>query len=558
MVNQALRIRIRPISVILSLLLIVSATYSHAQATATLSADVVSEFESVTLTVTDRSRNESDPDFSSLESDFEITQVSTSSSIQIEGGRVDSTRKWQLELMPKRTGAINIPPLVVGNSRTNSLRLRVNPISDRERDYISRTAFFETIVTPEEQYPQAAIYVTRRMLYTSQARIPSMPQEKKLDIVNATVLPIGNRETLREVRNGIEYYVMQWRYVIFAEKSGSMRIPGENARVAIYGNQFRPQIRPIVAPEKTITILPIPDSYPTDEPWFPASRVELAQSFEPSGTYTLNLGDALTRSIELRARDSYQSALLPLELGSIEDVRVYPEQATLDSILDNGRVWGTQSRSFNLVPIEPGRVTLPEFQLTWWDTDARDVKVATLPSATFIVPDPRSNGVSSDVAQILDPSLETQPNLLQTGIDEVSSWIYFLVVVAIVGWLTVFTLLYLNRERLLQRFRAKSFITQVDYGAIRHALSHSDRSTLRHAILHTVAQHLDVDLVSSRRLFLDSDNGHQLLTQLDQLAYNESTIEFDYDMKTIQQVIDSIVKNYASNSEAFGLQSVLN
>ena len=538
--------------------MILGAVHTQAQASATLSADVVSEFESVMLTVSDRSRDESDPDFSSLEVDFEISQVSTSSNIQIVNGRVDSMRKWQLELMPKRTGTINIPPLTVGNAQTNGLRLRVNPISDRERDYISRTAFFETIVTPQEQYPQAAIYVTRRMLYTSQARIPSMPQEKKLDIVDATVLPIGNRETIREVRNGIEYYVMQWRYVVFAEKSGTMRIPGENARVAIYGNQFRPQIRPIVAPERTITILPIPVEYPRDEAWFPASRVELTQSFEPSGTSTLNLGDALTRSIQLRARDSYQSALLPLELGTLEDVRVYPEQATMDSVLDGDRVWGTQSRSFNLVPIEPGRVILPEFQLTWWDTEERTVKVASLPSSVFNVPDPRGNQSPSDASRSFDPSLTAQPDDLQRRSGDISSWVYVLAVVASVGWLVAFVLLYINRKRLLQRVGVKSFLSQIDYSAIRHAMSHSDPSTLRHAILHTLAQHLAVDLVTARQLLLDSTEGSQLLSQLDQLAYSDSTAEFEYDLKTIQQVIDSIVKNYSSDAEEFGLQSVLN
>ena len=543
---------------LLVLVLILSAAYSQAQATATLSADVVSEFESVTLTVTDRSRDESDPDFSSLETDFEITQVSTSSSIQIVAGRVDSTRKWQLELMPKRTGAINIQPLIVGNSQTNSLTLRVNPISERERDYISRTAFFETIITPREQYPQAAIYVTRRMMYTSQARIPSMPQEKKLDIVDATVLPIGNRETLREVRNGIEYYVMQWRYVVFAEKSGTMRIPGENARVAIYGNQFRPQIRPIVAPEEAITILPIPDAYPRDEPWFPASSVGLTQSFEPTDTDTLNLGDALTRSIEVRARDSYQSALLPLELGSLEDVRIYPEQATMDSVLEGDRVWGTQSRSFNLVPVEPGRFVLPEFRLTWWNTETREVKVSTLPSATYNVPDPRGIQVPANDAQLFDPSSVALSSDLQNGISGIDAWVYVLAIAGLVGWILAFTLVYLNRDKLLKRFSAKSFLSQVDYGAIRHAFSHSDRSTLRHAVLHTVAQYIDVDLVTARRLFLNSAEGHQLLSQLDQLAYSTSTAEFDYDLKSIQQVIDSIVKNYDSDSEEFGLQSVLN
>lgn len=537
---------------------LLGASYAHGQATATLSADVVSEFESVTLTVTDQSRDPSDPDFRSLETDFEISRVSTSSTVNIVNGRVDSSKKWQLELLPKRTGTIDIAPIAVGAYRTNGLRLLVNAISERERDYISKTAFFETIITPQQQYPQAAIYVTRRMLYTSQARIPSMPQDKQLDISDATVLPIGSRETSREVRNGTEYYVMQWRYVVFAEKSGTLKIPGENARVAIYGNQFRPQIRPIVAPEKTITILPIPDEYPRNEAWFPASKVELTQSFDPTNTATLNLGDALTRTISVRARDSYQSALLPVELGSIKDLRVYPEQATVDSVLDGDRVWGTQSRAFNLIPVDPGPVAIPEFRLTWWDTEAREVKVSTLPSATFIVPDPRGGQFATGESQAIKASSDASNIDLESGAHGISPWVYVLAITAVMGWLLAFTLLYSNRENLALRFARKPLSSRIDFTPIRHALAHSDISALRHAILHTIAGRLDVDLVTARQFLLESADGHALLSELDQLAFNDSTREFSFDFKTIQQVIDLIVKNHSSNPQKYGLEAVLN
>ncbi len=557
MVRSTNRFALFGVNTVVTILVVLCATNAHGQATATLSADVVSEFESVTLTVTDRNRNTIDPDFSALERDFEISQVSTESSIQIRNGRMDSTKNWRLELMPKRTGTIDIPPIVVGSSRTNALRLRVNPISDRERDYISKTAFFETIVSHDKQYPQAAIYVTRRMLYTSEARIPSMPQDKQLEIADATVLPIGSRETLRETRDGVQYYAMQWRYVVFAEKSGTLKVPGENARVAIYGNQFRPQIRTIFAEEKLITILPIPGAFPQDKPWFPASKIELTQSFEPADKQTLNLGDALTRSITVRARDSYQSALLPLELDSIEDLRVYPEQEVVDSILDGDRVWGTQTRSFNLVPVEPGLVSLPEFQLTWWDTEAKELKIATLPAASFNVPDPAANPSVTRSPQDHDQNLAQHPDELQPSAGGTNLWFYLMSIVAIVGWTLALALIYLKNKKRIPRFGLQRQSSGVDYGPIRNAFNHGDASTLRHAILHTVAHHFNSDLVTARNLFLASAEGRGILTKLDKLVYGGAMDQIEFDFNSIQQVIDSIVENYESDSQQFDLQAVL-
>ena len=547
----------KPSLVALATVVLLSSYVAFAQVTATLSVDVVSEFQSVTLTVINSDENPSEPDFSVLDADFETTNVSTSTAIQWVNGNLSSQKTWRLVLMPKRTGTIDIPPIIVGNRLTNGLRLKVNPLSNRERAYINDAAFFETTVSHDEQYPQAAIYVTRRLLYSDQTRITSLPQEKQLDITDASVLPIGARESLREVRGNTEYSVAQWRYVIFAEKSGELKIPGESVRVGIYGSQFRSQVHSIVADDKIIRILAIPAEYPRDAAWFPAAKLTLTDTWEPQGISNLALGDALSRTIEIRAQNSYQSALLPLELSEIPGLRVYPEQASVESVLEGNEVWGTQARVFNLIPFELGRVEIPEFRLTWWDTEAKQVRVATLSPRSLAVADPSR---SIETTQILvEP--ESSPATLSNSQNSVSYQtpprLFGVYVAVLLSWLGVL-IVFLIRQKVQEEKVRKSPRAQLDYNPIRSAVQAGDAVALRQAVLQTIAHYFAVDLVVARNLLQDSEAGQELLEKLDRVTYAPTSEQFNFDFKSIRQVIDSIVEYPGKNNEKFGLHKVLN
>lgn len=533
------------------------AQFARADITATLSADVIGEYETVTLSVKDRTGSDAEPDFSVLASDFGMSNVSTSSQISIVNGRYDSMKSWSLELTPKRTGTIDIPPIPFGSEFTNGLRLQVNPVSQREREHIRETAFFETLVSHEEQYPQAAIYITRRLLYTDQTRIPSLSQQKNLEIADATVLPLGSRESLRESRGNRSYFVMQWRYVAFAEKSGSLTIPGESARIGIYGNRFRPQVRTIVAKEKSVRILPIPSEYPREAPWFPASDVQLNQTYEPVGLTTLAIGDAVTRTIEVQAKNSYESALLPLELGSIDGLRVYPEQALLDTVLQGDVVWGTQSRTFNLIPFESGSVEIPEFKLTWWDIETKQVRHATLPSLALDTPDPsRQSGtqVGATDANLLG---SVDVTAMQTNPTQSNFWFNVVAGIAFVGWGVALFLL-IREKRRSHVANATNQSANIDYGAIRRAIHAADPAMLRNAIVRVTGRHADVSLVKARNLLLASESGRELLENLDRQAYGASAEACEFDFKNIKQTIELIVENYTSSQKEPSILALAN
>ena len=81
--------------------------------------------ESFTSPSTRRAASDGEPDFSPLETCFDILNQSQSSRVQIVNGRMDSTKQWQLTLMARDAGRYTLPAIEFGKDRSNPLELEV-------------------------------------------------------------------------------------------------------------------------------------------------------------------------------------------------------------------------------------------------------------------------------------------------------------------------------------------------------------------------------------------------------------------------------------------------
>ena len=529
---------------LLTVLVTCASGIAFGQTTASLNTNTVSEYQSVTLKIEDRSNGSAEPDLSALQQDFEISGTSSQSSVSIINGRFESSRSWQVELMPKRTGRIEIPPIPVGNTQTNPLQLTVRAISSAERQQISSAAFMDTTISHMEQYPQAAIYVSRQLFYSNQvSRIPSLPQEKPLEVEGASVFPLGSREMTRQIRNSVEYVVVQWNYVVFAEKSGELRIPGDAIRVGLRSSRVRSSLATVSAEEKTIRILPIPSEYPKEHPWFPASNVEITQTFDPVDIGILNLGDAVKRTISLNAQNSYESALVPMEFEESPGLRVYPEQTSKESVAQNGEVWGKATRSFNLLPIEAGNLQIPEFSVVWWDIEDQAVRTTSVRGQSVSVLS--DSTIANPIPQALSADQVVQSDSLGEASTDVSStaWFYPLVITATTGWLAALVLLFMH---LLRHFKQSSTLSPqktINYRGLSQAIASGDPVLIKQQISRSVADRLDITTLKAIRLIRTDPYGQELVDELDGNAYGNSVKLESIEFKKVKQLIDNIVNN---------------
>ena len=103
--------------------------FMHTQAAVIASIDRadIEINESFTLKVTTDIDFESKPDVSGLETDFYVSQGNQLSSTTIINGQISRSSTWSYVLMPRRTGDLVIPPIIVGNEKSTPLYITVAP-----------------------------------------------------------------------------------------------------------------------------------------------------------------------------------------------------------------------------------------------------------------------------------------------------------------------------------------------------------------------------------------------------------------------------------------------
>lgn len=360
-------------------------TTALAAVEATLTQTTIGENDTVQLVIrSDSDEMPSPPDFSVLEDDFEVGSPASRNEYSNISGRISNTASWSVTLRPKRTGTLTIPALDVGVLRTRPLTLTVNPLAPETRSALARQVFFETTTEPESPYVQAQLKVTRRMFYVAGTQLYGQAPEAP-ELSGAVVKQLGDARSFREDRDGRTYGVLEQVFAIFPERSGTLTLPEVvvTASTPLPGQRRRTALR-VRAEPVDIEVKPIPASYPAGRPWFPASHVELRQTWTPQLT-PLAVGDTRTRTLTVTATGAVASVIPPLEAVWPDAFKVYPEPEVLDDAAHAGQVIGSRIESHAAIATVGGPATLPTVSVHWWDTDTDELKTATMPGVTIQV-----------------------------------------------------------------------------------------------------------------------------------------------------------------------------
>ena len=397
---------------VLSLLLTLFSTTLWAGVTATLDRSTIAEGDTVTLTIKAEGQHAqgAQPDLSPLQKDFNVLGTSTSQQMQIINGRMSSSASLRVELEPKHAGRIEIPALKVGGETTAPLTLTIADQPAATASQPGSALYLETEVEPHggSTYVQQQIQYTTRLYYSMPLTEGSLGDPEP---EHAVVERLGEDKHYQTTVNGQRYQVIERRYAIFPEQSGTFTIPPVSftGRMATGGATRRPFGRmdsmieqffgrdpfgndsffatPFGDPGKrvhargeavTVNVKPQPASY-SAATWLPGEDLVLHDSWATQPP-EFRVGEPVTRVISIDAKGLAASHLPDIAMPAIANMRIYPEQPVRESRTDGAVVYGHSEQSFAFVPQKAGRVTLPEIRLSWWDLKAGKERVAVLPS----------------------------------------------------------------------------------------------------------------------------------------------------------------------------------
>jgi hypothetical protein len=239
---------------------------------------------------------------------------------------------------------------------------------------------------------QAQVILTLRIYHSVSLYDDSSLSPLRMN--DARVEQLGEPRTYEKDINGVRHGVIEVRYAIFPQNSGTLEIPGQTFNATLVAkrsnedsNPFGPptgkQIR-VVSPSIPLQIGPKPADYPKDAPWLPARSLSLSETWSPQPEEA-KAGESLTRNLMLRVEGLSSAQLPPLPITLPEGLRHYPDQPQLANEASDQGMIGSREEREALIADKAGPVELPPVEVVWWNTQERRVERTSLPARTLQV-----------------------------------------------------------------------------------------------------------------------------------------------------------------------------
>ena len=329
------------------------------------------------------------PDLQPLEGLFRVLGTRQANQLSSAYGEAQAVTQWLITLQPQRTGYVVIPPLQLGEWRSEPIMLNVSESSTEGGGRLA-PIFIDSSLDQDSVYVQAQVVLTLRIYHSVSLYDDSTLSP--LQFGDALVERLGEPRTYEKDINGVRHGVIEIRYALYPQKSGTLTIPAQLFSATTvapsgdyYGSRFGKTTQ-VKSPEIPLLVKPKPAEYPKDAPWLPAANLTLVEAWSPQ-PQEAQLGEALTRSLLIKAEGLSSAQLPPIESPPVAGLRRYPDQPTLnDTVTENG-LTGSREQREALVASDAGDYRLPATEVVWWNTVEDRLERSTLPERTLQVAD---------------------------------------------------------------------------------------------------------------------------------------------------------------------------
>lgn len=376
----------RVLRVVVGALLLLASLAAVAQPRAWLDRDRIGAGETVTLNI--ETTGAAAPDYSPLQREFAVTGNSSRRQYELVNGRGSTRMLFAVALQPRRDGLLTVPSLVVGSERTQPLSLLVTAAPAAPPNRVGADVFIESEADDQDPYVQQAVgWVVR--LYSAVPLVSGQIDQAAPD--GASLQRVGDDAQYTRQLGDRRYTVVERRFLLIPERSGSLSVPGATfeGRGAggffddLFGNNSpvgRGGALQARGAPRILQVRAAPGNAP--QPWLPLHGLRLRYVTTPQ---ELRAGSAATLTIEASADGATAAQMPELQLPAIAGVQVFAEPAQSDETFSNGRPQVKLTRKFSLVPSRAGALRLPGLRLHWWDVRAGAAREASLPPLTWQV-----------------------------------------------------------------------------------------------------------------------------------------------------------------------------
>ncbi|HHJ80769.1 MAG TPA: protein BatD [Candidatus Tenderia electrophaga] len=354
-----------------------------------------------------------DPDFRPLQQDFEILSRSQVSSMKYANGNYRKKTRWNLLVMAKRSGTITVPSISIGNDVSPSITITVNESSRQNDVNKSAELFIEAEATPNTAYVQQQIIYSVRFFRAVSINAASMA-EPNINDADVVIEKLGDDSSYETYRNGRRYVVIERKYALFPQRSGSITIEPItlDAQLTVTAaSAFDPfaqsgATKRLKSNSITLDVKPVPDNIHSNA-WLPASDLKITEGWSQQPP-VFRVGEPITRTLTLKAEGLTAAQLPSLAMADTQDFKTYPDQPRLNDKRGSRGISGTRQEKIALIPTRAGQLTLPAIEIKWWNINSNTLETITLPARSVEV-QPGANNQTNKPATDISQAAPAQP-----------------------------------------------------------------------------------------------------------------------------------------------------
>lgn len=345
----------------------------------------------VVLTFTAEGIVSGEPDFSPLQQDFELKGRSQSNSFSMVNGVSTISTSWELRLYPLKTGTLPIPPIQFGADQSQALDLQVLDQPAPAAAGGAPDIFIELEAEPKQPWVQQQTIVTQRMFHATPLQQQASLSHPPIDSGKGNIQQIGNTRNTTMMRDGRNYQVIERRYALIPQQSGTLTLgrttfegiiaePGPSTfdPFGLSGKRIRRFSQPL-----TLQIQGQPASY-TGKQWLPASSVTLNAHWQTPAD-KLKAGEPVTLTLAIVADGLAAEQLPKLEIQVPAGIKAYTDQPELRNDAGNGGVVGVRQEKWVVVAPYNGEYEFPGLSVDWWNTSTGKQETAKVDPVKMVV-----------------------------------------------------------------------------------------------------------------------------------------------------------------------------
>jgi hypothetical protein len=306
-------------------------------------------------------------DTSILDTDFIVLDTRSSVSRVIESKQMLHRMHWAVQLVPRRSGSLHIPPLKFGENQSEPMLLEVKPASALQQ--AQQSVFVEVEAYPQNPYPGQQTRIVTRLFHNLEVYDVTLAEP---ETSQALLMRSGRELRYNATRGDTSYEVLERSILLTPNAVEQLAF-----KPAIYRGSIRPgnatasaaTTRYIYRHSNSLSLKlrALPPGFEVAN-WLPAQRIELELEWDDMDANP-RPGDSLGVTLSLRASGLPGEALpADLLLHESEQYRIYADQETRSTQIEGRLVKNSLAVACNSVTrsflIRPVRSPYPAWSCT--------------------------------------------------------------------------------------------------------------------------------------------------------------------------------------------------